>query len=107
MQAFMNAFSPGYFTTMGIPILEGRDFDRRDVKKDAKVCIVNRKFAQHYFGNRSAVGRRIGQGGRPDTEARRRNHRGGRGLLIRRPARRSAAAGILARIGATVQSLSM
>jgi predicted permease len=53
---------------MGIPILEGRDFDLRDFKKDPKVCIVNRKFAQHYFGNRTAVGRHIGQGGRPDTK---------------------------------------
>ena len=32
MQAFMNSLSPGYFATMGIPLKEGRDFDRRDMK---------------------------------------------------------------------------
>jgi predicted permease len=68
MQAFMNALSPGYFATMGVPILEGRDFDRRDVQKDSKVAIVNRKFARHYFGERPAVGRHIGRGGGPRTK---------------------------------------
>ncbi|HZQ92377.1 MAG TPA: ABC transporter permease [Terriglobales bacterium] len=63
MQAFMNALSPGYFQTMGIPILEGRDFDQRDVKENAKVAIVNQQFARHFFKGRSAVGRHIGQGG--------------------------------------------
>ena len=67
MQAFMNALSPGYFEAMGIPVLEGRDFDRRDIKEDSKVAIVNRRFAEHYFGERSAVGRRLGRGGAPDT----------------------------------------
>ena len=33
MQAFMNALSPGYFATMGIPVLEGRDFNTRDIEK--------------------------------------------------------------------------
>ncbi|MBI4902377.1 MAG: ABC transporter permease [Acidobacteria bacterium] len=63
MQAFMNALSPGYFATMGIPVIEGRDFDHRDMKKDAKVTIVNRRFAKHYFKDRSAVGRHLGRGG--------------------------------------------
>ena len=68
MQAFMNALSPGYFATMGIPILQGRDFDRRDIKKDSKVAIVNERFAKHYFGDKSAVGRHIGSGGGPGTK---------------------------------------
>ncbi len=68
MQAFMNSLSPGYFETMGIPILEGRDFDRRDAQPEAKVAIVNRKFARHFFGGRSAIGRHLGRGNRPDVK---------------------------------------
>ncbi|HMD48136.1 MAG TPA: FtsX-like permease family protein, partial [Bryobacteraceae bacterium] len=63
MQAFMNAVSPGYFQTMGIPLLEGRDFDRRDMREDSDVAIVNRSFARHFFGDKTAVGRHIGRGG--------------------------------------------
>ncbi len=68
MQAFMNSLSPGYFETMGVALLEGRDFNRADVKEDSKVVIVNRQFAQHYFGERGAVGRLLGRGGSPDTK---------------------------------------
>ena len=68
MQAFMNALSPGYFQTMGTPILQGRDFDRRDVQKESKVAIVNESFARHFFGARSAVGRHIGRGDGPGTK---------------------------------------
>lgn len=67
MQAFMNALSPGYFSTMGIPFLEGRDFDARDSGETIRTAIVNRKFAEHFFGNRSALGRRIGFGGGPNV----------------------------------------
>jgi predicted permease len=63
MQAFMNSISPGYFQTMGTPIQEGRDFDRRDMKDDSKVAIVNEQFARHFFGNKSAVGRHVGRSG--------------------------------------------
>ncbi len=68
MQAFMNALSPGYFETMGIPLLQGRDFDRRDVSSDAKVAIVNERFARHFFGDKGALGRRIGRGMGPGTK---------------------------------------
>ncbi len=68
MQAFMNALSPGYFATMQIPVLEGRDFRLSDVTRDAKVAIVNRRFAEHFFKGRSAVGKRLGRGVGPKTK---------------------------------------
>jgi putative ABC transport system permease protein len=68
----VNFVSPGYFRTMGVPLLEGRDFDERDVSETNAVCIVNRTFAEQYFPGRSAVGRHIGsailRGGKLDVE---------------------------------------
>ena len=68
MQGFMNSLSPGYFDTMGIALLEGRDFVPADLREKANVAIVNRRFAEHYFGEKSAVGRHIGFGGGPGTK---------------------------------------
>jgi len=68
MQAFMNAISPGYFETMRIPVLEGRDFKQTDAEKDTTVAIVNKRFADHFFPGRSALGKRLGRGNRPDTK---------------------------------------
>jgi predicted permease len=68
MQAFMNALSPDYFKTMKIPFIEGRDFTRADLKEEATVAIVNRRFAEHFFNGRSAVGKRLGWGDGPDTK---------------------------------------
>jgi predicted permease len=78
MQAFMNAVSPNYFQTMGVPVVEGRDFDRRDeapLKAQPNrfgstfgTAIVNRKFAMHFFGNKSPVGRHVGFGDGPDSK---------------------------------------
>ena len=54
-----NVISPGYFKTMQIPILEGRDFDDRDVSKSKSVVIVNQKMAEMLWPGESAVGKRI------------------------------------------------
>jgi predicted permease len=68
MQAFMNAVSPGYWKTMGIPLIAGRDFDRRDVGNKFTAAIVNRKFAAHFFGNASPIGRHVGFGDGPKSK---------------------------------------
>ena len=68
MQAFMNTLSSGYFATMGIPMVEGRDFNRTDVKEKATTAIVNRRFADHFFPGTSAIGKHIGNGTGPKTK---------------------------------------
>ena len=68
MQAFMNSLSPGYFTTMGIPFLEGRDFNRMDVTQTARYAIVNRRFAEHFFPGKSALGKHVGFGTGPKSK---------------------------------------
>jgi predicted permease len=67
-QMFMNSLSPGYFRTMNIPLLEGRDFTRLDAKREATVVIVNRKFAEQFFPGTSAIGKRVGWGGGPQSK---------------------------------------
>ena len=63
LNATNNIISPGYFQTMGIPLLAGRDFSEQDSNKGQSldqipsVCIVNRNFAEHFFGSaQNAVG---------------------------------------------------
>ena len=62
MQAYMNMVSPDYFKTMGVALLEGRDFDSRDVGVKSTVAVVNRAFATHFFGSNTAIGRHVGFG---------------------------------------------
>ena len=59
--AYMNSISPGYFATMGVPILAGRDFTVKDTNRvkhgpdpddwSPVVVIVNEKFAKRFFSN--------------------------------------------------------
>jgi len=51
--------SDNYFTTLGLKILEGRDFTVNDVDSKQPVAIVNASFARKYWGNQSAIGHRV------------------------------------------------
>jgi putative ABC transport system permease protein len=57
--SWANAVSDGYFATLRIPVLAGRDFDSRDTPKSARVAIVNEALAQKFFGTPAALGRRF------------------------------------------------
>jgi predicted permease len=48
---------PGFFHTLGTPLLAGRDFDERDVAGAPLVAIVNQSFAQIYLGGGNPVGK--------------------------------------------------
>ena len=57
-----NEVGPGYFRTMGIPLIAGREFTHADVAGAPKVAIVNETFAKKFNLGREAVGKRMGQG---------------------------------------------
>jgi len=54
-----NAIAPDYFATLGTPLLAGREFDHRDTATAPPVTIVNQSFARAFFGDASAIGRRV------------------------------------------------
>jgi predicted permease len=51
--------SPGFFKTLGIPLVEGRDFDEQDAPNHPPVAIISRALAQKLFGDKNAVGQQI------------------------------------------------
>jgi predicted permease len=77
--AYMNWISPGYFATLGVPILAGRDFTEQDTQTvqhgdkpddtEPRAIIVNERFAKQFFGSAAnAVGRHAGFGIDPGTK---------------------------------------
>jgi predicted permease len=59
MKIYRDLVSPGYFETMKIPLVDGRDFDLRDDPTSLKVMIVNQEFVRRFLANRSVIGRRV------------------------------------------------
>ena len=54
-----NQVGEGYFATMGIPLLAGREFTRNDDEQAPLVAIVNETMAAKYWPQKNAVGQRI------------------------------------------------
>ncbi len=55
--------SPGYFETLGVPLLSGRFIDERDARAAARNVLVNEALALKYWPDGNAVGQRISIGG--------------------------------------------
>ena len=70
MNPFYNSVSPGYFKTLGLRLLAGREFLPTDDESTHKVGIVNEKFARRFFGDGGrAIGRHFGMGGGTGAKA--------------------------------------
>jgi len=57
--AMWRTISPGFFATLGVPILEGRDFNSLDDQNREPVAIVSETLAQRMFPGEDAIGRHV------------------------------------------------
>ena len=62
-QTYQLGVSPGFFDTMGIRLLEGRDFARHDLGPNASAVVVNEAFARSFFPGQSVVGKQFDRDG--------------------------------------------
>lgn len=60
----VNDVGPGYFRTLKIPILRGREFTERDTADSPGVVIINQAFADRYWPGQEPLGRRLSVRGR-------------------------------------------
>ncbi len=64
-----SSVTTGYFATLNIPLLAGRDFTEQDVDGKAKVAIINANLARKIFGDpKNAVGQLIARGSGSDVK---------------------------------------
>jgi predicted permease len=66
--ASFNGVGPGYFRTMAIPLVMGREFTPADAFGTPKVAIVNQAFVKKFNLGANALGKRFGLGGGPGTK---------------------------------------
>ena len=59
MTSWMNLIGPGYFATVGIPLLTGREFTSADTANGPKVAVINQTFAKYFFRNENPIGRQL------------------------------------------------
>jgi predicted permease len=65
MNPKVDVVGAGYLSTLGIPIVAGREISEDDVAAGRKVAVVNQKFVQEYFPDSNPLGRHFGFGNRP------------------------------------------
>jgi len=59
MKIYRDLVSPGWFDSMKIRLVEGRDFDWHDDSTSPKVMIVNQEFVRRFLANRNVIGRKV------------------------------------------------
>ena len=59
MKIYRDLVSPGYFDSMKIPLLKGRDFDWHDDRTSPKVMVVNQEFVRRFLAKRDAIGHKV------------------------------------------------
>jgi len=57
--ARFDQIGPGYFSTLGIPILLGREIGPQDAGTSAPVCVINEALSRFYFGKQNPIGKHI------------------------------------------------
>jgi putative ABC transport system permease protein len=65
----INSVSPGYFQTMGIPLLAGRDVEWTDTPERGSVAVINRTLAEREWPGQDPIGKRMSIGADPDRDA--------------------------------------
>jgi putative ABC transport system permease protein len=63
--AQIGTVTPGFFQTMGIPLLRGRDLGLTDTKDRAGVAVINQRLAEREWPGADPLGKRISLGGNP------------------------------------------
>jgi predicted permease len=59
MNIYRNVISPGYFATLQIPLMAGRDFNERDDVRNERVAIVNETFVHRFLAGAPALGHKF------------------------------------------------
>lgn len=59
MSIYYNQVGPGFFATVQLPLIEGRDFDQRDTASAPQVVVVSEAMARRFWPGRSALGGRV------------------------------------------------
>ena len=57
--AFIMGVTSGYFSTLGISVLQGRDFPLQDTPNSPSVCLISRSLAHHYFNDVNPIGSQL------------------------------------------------
>ena len=55
----LDVVGPGYFSTLGVPIVLGREIQESDDAGAPKICLINEAFARRFFAGRNPIGMRI------------------------------------------------